>query len=770
MAEVRSAGRPRTAVPTRFEVTSEFRARHRALPFTARLANNGMCMAGTFSQNGAAGLPHAIERYFEVALYLMVLTGFATLAQTGQLDPLTVLLVIGALAVRGYLLIRRQIFVLSEQRTKHLTLAFAIWYLADFLYISRTFIGPTVHLVLALMVVRLFSARRDRDFVFLSILSFLLVLAASVLTVDSTFLVAFSAFMLAAVATFILLEMRRSAAAATVRAREFVENTSDQRLGWHLAGASPVLAFFILAGAAAIFFVMPRVSAGYFSAYAPSGEFSAGFSDRVQLGRIGEIQQSGSVVMHVQIEGDQRGAHDLKWRGVSLSLFDGRNWSSPQRQVVVPRLGDGRFVLPSFRYGQRARESILGRSRPLHYRVLLEPLGTNLFFLAPRAEALQGDYQMVTTDEGGAVYDLDRGRAPGLYEADSDVARPTPQELRSAGENLPPEYWLIYLQLPEVDRRIPELARQITAHAGNNYDKATAVERYLTTNYGYTLEMGRFVPKDPLAYFLFERKQGHCEYFASSMAVMLRTLKIPARVVNGFRTGEFNDVTAQYVVRARNAHSWVEAYFPGYGWVDFDPTPASALETRRGWSRVMLYLDAMSSFWREWVINYDVNHQMVLGEEAGRTSRGYLAKLRDRAHKRYAALLRAARNTRNRLIRAPGAWSLGGILAILVLLFGINARRMARSWQARRTAAHPERSPQQAASIWYARMTRAVARRGWRKSTAQTPAEFVTTIADVELRQRVGKFTRHYENARFGESAEDARKLPELYEEMNTRR
>jgi protein-glutamine gamma-glutamyltransferase len=321
-----------------------------------------------------------------------------------------------------------------------------------------------------------------------------------------------------------------------------------------------------------------------------------------------------------------------------------------------------------------------------------------------------------------------------------------------------------------VDRRIPELASQITAHAGNNYDKATAVERYLTTNYGYTLEMGRFAPKDPLAYFLFERKQGHCEYFASSMAVMLRSLKIPARVVNGFRTGEFNDVTSQYVVRARNAHSWVEAYFPGYGWVDFDPTPASALETRRGWSRVMLYLDAMSSFWREWVINYDVNHQMVLGEEASRTSRGYLARLRGGTRNRYAALLRLARNTRNELIRAPGAWSLGGILATLALLLGINARRMWGSWRAQRTAAHPERSPQQAASIWYRRMTKVVARRGWRKSTAQTPAEFVTTIADTELRLRVETFTRHYENARFGESVEDARQLPGLYEEMSARR
>ncbi|HYL11888.1 MAG TPA: DUF3488 and transglutaminase-like domain-containing protein [Terriglobales bacterium] len=717
-----------------------------------------------------AALPRTIERYFEVALYLMVLTGFATLAQTGQLDPLTVLLVIGALAVRGYFLIRQHASVLSEHTTKYLTLAFAVWYLADFFYISGTFIAATVHLVLALMVVRLFSAHRNRDYVFLSILSFLLVLAASVLTVDSTFLVAFSAFLLAAVVTFILLEMRRSAAAATVRARELIEGKSEKRLGWHLAGTSPVLVFFILVGATAIFFVMPRISAGYFSAYAPSSELAAGFSDRVELGRIGEIQQSDSVVMHVQIDGDQRGGYDLKWRGIALSMFDGRNWSSPHRQIVVPRVSDGRFLLPNLSPEMRGPRSVVHRSQPIHYRVLLEPLGTNLFFLAHRPEALEGNYRMITTDEGSAVYDLDRGRPPSLYEADSDIAQPTPQDLRSAGQNMSAEYWLAYLQLPELDKRIPDLARQITAHASNNYDKAAAIERYLTTNYGYTLQMGRVVPKDPLAYFLFERKQGHCEYFASSMAVMLRTLKIPARLVNGFRTGEFNDVTSQYVVRARNAHSWVEAYFPGYGWVSFDPTPAAGLQTRTGWSRVMLYLDAMSSFWREWVINYDVSHQMALGEEASRTSRGYFEKLRDSIRIRYAALLDVARKTRKELMRAPGAWSLGAILATLLLSFAINARRIWRSVQARQLAARPERAPQKAASIWYGRMTRAVARRGWRKATAQTPAEFVTTITNAGLRQQVEQFTRHYENARFGDSAEDARKLPELYEKVNADR
>lgn len=726
--------------------------------------------SGSRSKSEGLLLPKAVERYFEVALYLMVLSGFATLAQTGQLDPLTVLLVVGALVVRGYLLARQQTFILTEPWTRNLTLAFAAWYVVDFFIISHSFVTATVHLVLALMVVRLFSARRNRDYVFLAILSFLQVLASSVLTVDATFLVAFACFMLATVATFILLEMRRSSAAAAVHAREFPDPAGQHRLGLSLAGVTPALVFFILVIAIAIFFLLPRISAGYLSAYAPTGELATGFSDRVELGRIGEIQQSSTVVMHILIEGDKGGAYDLKWRGIALSVFDGRNWSSPQKQVVVPRLPDGRFVLPVFdpRQPRGWQKPVSSRSHPIHYRVLLEPVGTNVFFLAPKAEAVEGNYRMITTDEGNAVYDLDRDQPLGLYEADSDISRPGPEELRAVSSDTASDYWKRYLQLPALDARIPELARQVTARATSNYDKAVAIERYLNTTYGYTLQLGQKAPKDPLAYFLFERKQGHCEYFASSMAVMLRSLHIPARIVNGFRTGEFNDVNSQYVVRARNAHSWVEVYFPGHGWVSFDPTPAAMLETRSGLSRILLYLDAASSFWREWVINYDFGHQKVLGREATRTTHQWFGGVKHWGSNRYEGLLSYARRIRARMVRSPRAWTVGGILAVILLVLGIKVRAIWRMVRSRRVAAHPEKAPQMAATIWYRRMTRRVARRGWRKSPVQTPSEFVTAIGDDGLRRRVAQFTEHYENARFGDSAEDARQLPELYEEISS--
>jgi Ca2+/Na+ antiporter len=195
------------------------------------------------------------------------------------------------------------------------------------------------------MVVRLFSAKRDRDYYFLAILSFLMVLAAAVLTVDSTFLLAFALFMLMAVVTCILLEMRRAAAKATVRATLSSDESAHRRMALSIAGASPVIAFSIMLGAAAIFFLLPRVSNGYLSAFTRSREISTGFSDQVQLGQIGEIQRSNALVMHIQIDGDAHGSYDLKWRGVTLNVFDGKTWSNPHAQHVVTSLGDGRFVL-----------------------------------------------------------------------------------------------------------------------------------------------------------------------------------------------------------------------------------------------------------------------------------------------------------------------------------------------------------------------------------------------------------------------------------------
>jgi protein-glutamine gamma-glutamyltransferase len=724
-----------------------------------------MALAGL--QSDIVSLPTAVQRYFEVALYLLVLCGFGTLVSTGGLDLPTVLLVGGAILFRGYLLAAHRTLLIPEKWTTTLTLGYAAFYLADYFVLSGLFVTATVHLVLFVMVVRLFSTRRDRDYYFLAVISFLMVLAAAVLTVDSTFLLAFAAFMLMAVVACILMEMRDATGKATIRTSSSSDDLANRQMAFSLLGASPLLAFLIMLGATAIFFVLPRISTGYLSAFARSHEFSSGFSDQVQLGQIGEIQQSSSLVMHIQIDGDTHGAYDLKWRGVTLNVFDGKTWFNPHAQHVVASVGGGRFLLLQDRTSLKKLPPA-GSAQVIHYRVLMEPLISNVFFLAPTARLLQGNYRLLSMDSGDAVFDLDPEHPVGRYEATSDIAQPSPAQLRTTPADYPPEILLNYLQLPPVDDRVLRLAKQIVGSADNNYDKAAAIERYLRTHFGYTLQLPRTVPRDPVANFLFERKQGHCEYFASSMAIMLRTLGIPSRVVNGFRTGEFNDLTSQYLIRGSNAHSWVEAYFPGYGWIGFDPTPAAPMETHTGWSRGMLYVDAMASFWREWVINYDAGHQYNLGRTATRDTLEWLQRGRGWARRHHEALLNAARRTSRTISDSPLRWAFGGAAVVLLLALAGNTGKLWRAFRRRRLAARPEKSPSLAATIWYERMTRLLARKGWNKAPTNTAKEFLIRIPDGATRESVAEFTRHYESARFGGSAQDAQLLPELYEEIST--
>ena len=115
----------------------------------------------------------------------------------------------------------------------------------------------------------------------------------------------------------------------------------------------------------------------------------------------------------------------------------------------------------------------------------------------------------------------------------------------------------------------------------------------------------------------------------------------------------------------------------------------------------------------------------------------------------------------------PGRWMAGGFVVSGLLILLLNARPIWRAFQAWRFRAHPERAPREAASLWYAKMLRVLARRGWRKTPSQTPQDFAATIKDPLLQKTVTAFTRSYEAARFGESIDDAKTLPAMLEAVS---
>jgi transglutaminase-like putative cysteine protease len=717
----------------------------------------------------AAGSHLAVERYFEVSLFLLVATAFLTLAGTGKLDALSLLLVSAVLVARGVLLAKDRKPQLPERWTTYATLAYVAFYILDFFLLSG-FVHATMHLVLFVLAVKLFSAQRDRDYFYLAAISLGIVLIATVFTVNSAFVFEFCLFLLLATTTFISMEMRRAARAAQMRAHELP--AAKKAVSRSLSLTALLLVVATAAGAALLFFVLPRsFSGGYLNQLAEGNQFVTGFGNDVQLGRIGEIKQSSAIVMHIRILNGQNvpqglsssGLSGLKWRGVALSRFDGKRWSNPlERRALLPER-DGVFHLEG---AQPPRLKPRFRPPQMQYHVLMEPVGLNAFFLAPMATTIAGHYRVLSVDTAGSVTSEDQ--PIGVYDGFSDVALPDVAQLRAANGDISAQAARQYLQLPKMDGRIAQLAARVSLSSGSRYDQAVALEKYLRSNYGYTLQLPSTPPADPVADFLFNRKRGHCEYFGSALAVMLRTQGIPSRLVNGFHNGEFNDLTSSYIVRGSDAHTWVEAYFPPYGWVDFDPTPPDPLPANHAWSRMMMYVDAMSEFWREWVINYDFTRQLGLDRQVFSGGRRYLDQARLWVERRYQQMLRGARQAEVGGTTRRLGWGL--FLTATLVLLAVAGRDLGRAWRNNRIASRPEQAPRAAASLWYVRMTGTLARRGCPKSPTQTPAEFVQAIPEGTLRHSVAAFTQHYERARFGELAEDAKRLPELFEEIQSSR
>ena len=157
----------------------------------------------------------------------------------------------------------------------------------------------------------------------------------------------------------------------------------------------------------------------------------------------------------------------------------------------------------------------------------------------------------------------------------SQLPNSSAEELRAAGTDYPDVVRERYLTLPGngLDRT-RELARDIAKDTTNPYDAVLALNAHLKNGYPYDLSIPpQRENMDAVEYFLFEERRGYCEQFSSSLAVMARSLGIPARVATGYVPGEYNPFTGLHEVKASDAHAWVEVYFPGYGWSTFDPTP-----------------------------------------------------------------------------------------------------------------------------------------------------------------------------------------------------
>jgi protein-glutamine gamma-glutamyltransferase len=731
-----------------------------------------------------AGHLSALRRHFEISLYFLLLTSVLTLVSTGKLDLVTIFLLPAALLFKGYRWWHGKGPEISNRVANWLTIAYFIFFPLDLWVISRILargaqnpglygaLLATVHLMLFAIIVRLFSASTTRDYLFLTMMAFASMLASAILTVDTVFLVFFLIFLALAVSTFVGLEMWRSAQGADTQPLE--EGTgAAHHLHNSLGITSVAIALGSIAIGALIFLLLPRFHGGYMSGFNLQPTLVTGFSNDVELGEIGQIKKSSMVVMRIRVDGGLDAARNVHWRGVALTEFDGKRWfNEPREPTTLTPSANGWFRLKSDAINPQAA------GMPIHYTVLLEPISSTALFFANEVESVRGRFSsendstpfgqrraFLLEDPMGAVFNPYNNYSRLEYEARSVRPTPPPAAVRTAGTDYPDSVRETYLQLPKLDPRIPALAKEIGARGNNPYDKARAMEGYLRSHYGYTLDLTGTPPADPLAYFLFEKRAGHCEYFAAAMTVMLRSLGIPARYVNGFLTGEYNDVGGDFVVRASDAHSWVEVYFPSYGWLTFDPTPPSGEPQQSMFASLGRYWDWLDLMWSEWVINYDFMHQFTLAQNLSRVShdwtervRNVFAKARERATG-YVEVLQA------RVLRTPAAvpatFGMIALLAACILFLQPRVRqRLVTLWHLR-VASASAMTPH-LATIQYNEMLRLLARRGIRKGPCQTPIEFATSLPDSYLADPVQELTTLYQASRFGGQIPDARRASSI--------
>jgi hypothetical protein len=235
------------------------------------------------------------------------------------------------------------------------------------------------------------------------------------------------------------------------------------------------------------------------------------------------------------------------------------------------------------------------------------------------------------------------------------------------------------------------------------------------------------------------------------MTVMLRAEGIPARYATGFLPGEFNDVGGDYIVRSSDAHTWVEAYFPGYGWITFDPTPGGARGQSGLLARLSMYWDALQLDWGEWIINYDFGHQITLAQNVQTSSRDFGKRAEKWYQLKREEAMMALLTLDRRIERSRDSLPLVLVLLVALLIFrrgGSMMRYLMARWSLR--ARRSGDLTASLAALEYREMLRLLEKRGWRKAPTQTPLEFSAAIQVAEFAEPVAQLTEMYQSARFG--------------------
>lgn len=500
-----------------------------------------------------------LPRMHEAAVYLLIVGTLSLVWVTDglPLPTLALCLLVAALRIGG--------ITLSTNAGCAVLIAVAAGTPLYWFYLRSFAALDLKDFLLAVLMVFLLSAQTGRDFAAVSSYCVWIMLAALFPTSGPQQWMLLGALFVWFLVVQSLNELRRSRESQTNW-----KGLDGWRLMRPLAGFALVMVLGVALFSAGLYVLLPRSPIAAFQFNFKPFRRLVGFSNSVRLGVIGQMQDDQTPAFRVRfLQGAPPAA--IRWRGVGLADFNGSAWTNTT-EAWNESSQQGRITIASDAQRRKAGERLYYEVQTLADmdRVLFS-VGVPEFVYLPEGRLRingEGTLRQISLREALPTYSLSGLLDRDYHTLSSDM---------SVG--LGPEMRQRYLKLPFVHPRIRELAQTAAGQSREPFESAQRIEAYLRRNYSYSLD-SKIGSREPLLDFLFVERSGHCEYFASAMAVMLRSLKIPTRVVTGFYGMLPEPIGPWYVIRSSNAHSWVEVWIEGRGWVVFDPTPPGSNQPR----------------------------------------------------------------------------------------------------------------------------------------------------------------------------------------------
>ncbi len=694
-------------------------------------------------------------------VYLVALNGFVALYAVPQFSKATLGMLILLVIPSWFVLRGSEPFKHYARAWNVVTVIFLVGSTAEMFINHRAPHLTLTYQLSFLQLNKLFNVKRPKDYMQMWFLALMMVVIGATVSPSPLFPLLLTPFLFLTIFAFALISLERDSLAVSPKqtAKE-LGRRGDKRFRsfYRVMGGMGVVAF---VAAGVVFMTLPRVNPAMTYYSLPSYQlenqiYLSGFTNQVQLGAMVKILQDPTVVMEVEISGKTLAPEQLYFRGGALDSFDGVNWqkSSALRECTeydqeLP--GELIAFAPLSEIGDLVKQKVSYRNFP-----------TNILFSLPHLVGVGGVEGRVRRDRTDSFTLISKERLR-KYEAYSAVIDDEAHEKSIPAladmHSFPSasDYYEVPPQLHT--SKFQALAQRMTQGAHDDMSKARAIEHYLMNRYGYRLGVKAGPRENPLERFLLYDKQGYCEFFASAMVILLRNLEIPGRLVVGFHGGVYDQAAGIYRIRQMDAHTWVEAYIRGHGWVRFDPTPPPPLEIysdRLVFKSLKDFYERAAVKWHQFVLSYDTTWEQRLASGIGK----HLGKLYQQVVTQSMIHRFLKRMSQN--ITQPSIIALAAILLALNILvariyYRIRRRGMRTLFLSRGTW----RSTHQL----YLRIVKAISGRRQEKAWAQTPREFALVLADQgqKDRQVVEQLMDIYYGLRYGKMTLSR----QVIEEMN---